>query len=94
MSNWIAVVQKVDNGYTVKFRDEEIATKKVYEVKDNSDETNRDHFLNMIYDLIEYFGEIGSKYDKRRIKICYEIGTGWNGKRKDAEKDIEFDVIN
>ena len=90
MSNWFATIQGVDNGYIVKFKNEEIDSKVVYGIKNDSDETNRDHFIKLLNDLIEYFGEGGSKYSKRRIHICYQSGDN----KAEAKKGVEFDVID
>jgi len=90
MSNWFATIQKVGNGYIAKFKTDEIDTKAVYEMKDDTDETNRDHLLTLLCDLIEHFGEGGSKYGKRRIYICYQSGDN----KVEAKKGVEFDVID
>lgn len=85
-------IEKTTNGFiltTISGSDKE---RFVYTEKDTNDETNRDHLIEMLYDILDFFGEHGSKHDKRRIKICYLKGD--NYEKKDAESGVEFEIID
>jgi len=70
----------------------EIEGKTLFEAKKIEDETNRDHIIDLFYELLEHFGEQGGKYDKRRVKIGYEVGRGYEGKEDPAE-GVEYDIV-
>lgn len=75
---WHADITSVDNGFVVDYCDGEGKRKVVYQEKDNAEsielhiENDKEHVVNMLWDLIEFFGEAGGKHDKKRIKITYE----------------------
>lgn len=74
--NWYAKINAVDNGFVIDYFDGEIKKKVVYEEKENNDlmvnEIDKEHIIEIFYDLLEFFGVSGNKYDKKRIKITYE----------------------
>ena len=70
------------NGYEVIG----IEGSKVYQGNSN-DNFNKDHIIEMLYDIIEYLGESGSKHDIRRIVIGYLKGDDYN--IKEAKKGAE-----
>ena len=80
---WQAVIFKEHNGFMVKFNDAEGAYNQLYEEKeDNSltpNESNKEHVVKMLFDLIEFFGEQGDRYDKQRIRISLERGDKYGG---------------
>lgn len=90
-NTWSVKIEKVTNGYKVSFSGENYS--QVYEEKDEQDGTNRDHIIEMLYDILEHFAELGSKYDKRRVYICYKKGSGYEGKES-PQKGVEFDAID
>lgn len=91
--SWEIKIGKSKNGYKVFFKDEEADCEMVYQEKSDMDETDKDHVLTMLYDVLEYFGESGSKYDKRRIFLGYRVGSKYEGK-EDPKKGIGFDCID
>ena len=88
---WKATIEKTDNGYILTCIGGEGTNQMVYKIKDEQDESNKDHVIDMFHDILEFFAEWGSKHDKRRIKICYITGSEFA--KKDAEAGVEFDVI-
>ena len=76
--NWYAKINAVDNGFVVDYFDGETKKKVVYQLitNDNDDlaptETDKTHIVDMFYELLEFFGEQGSKHDKKRLQITYE----------------------
>jgi len=59
-------INMVGNGYAVEMEEETV----VFE--ENEDTDNKDHVVRMLYNLLDIFGERGTKHDARRIKITYE----------------------
>jgi len=71
---WQATITKVGNGFVVEYWDAESKEKQVYQMKeDNQPEDNKEHIVEMFYDLLEFFAEVGSKHDKKRIQIEWEL---------------------
>lgn len=72
---WHADIAAVDNGFIVTFYDCDGARKVVYEEKENLDlpanENDKEHITNMLWDLLEFFGQSGSKHDRKRLTITY-----------------------
>jgi len=73
---WQANVISIDNGFVVEYIEGGSKKKKiVYEEKEDGElypnELNKEHIMNMFYDLLEFFGNSGSKHDKKRIRITY-----------------------
>ena len=72
---WQAIISKEHNGFTVKLDSGEGQYVQLYEeIEDNSlgvTESNKEHVVRMLYDLLEHFAESGSKHDKKRIEIKY-----------------------
>lgn len=87
---WEAKIKKVNNGFVMTFNNGEGIQEEVYKEKDPNDETNRDHVIDMLYDILEVFSEWGSKHDKRRIKIGYTKGDEYS--LKDAQSGVDFEV--
>jgi len=70
---WQAVLSKIDNGFIVEYWDGEGRNKQVYQIKYTPEpEENKEHIVEMFYDLLEFYGEIGSKHDKKRLSIKWE----------------------
>ncbi len=66
---WHADIIAINNGFIVKYCDSEGVKRVCYEEKDDLD---KEHIVEMFYELLSFFGEQGSKHDKKRIKITYE----------------------
>jgi hypothetical protein len=73
---WQALISKVNNGYKVDFIDGEGKKTFVYAEKDNvelsSNEEDKEHTVEMLWEILEFFAETGSKHDKKRINIEYK----------------------
>ena len=73
---WKAIIEKHNNGYKVDFKGGDISGSNVYEEKNPGDpmssEGDKEHVVSMLWDILDYFGENGSKHDKKRICITYE----------------------
>ncbi len=70
---WHADIQSVDNGFVVDYFDGEGKRKVVYQEKNEfAQEKDLSHIMDMFYDILGFFGESGSKHDKKRLKITYE----------------------
>ena len=75
--NWYAKINAVDNGFIVDYFDGETKKKVVYQLKTDGDdlsstETDKEHIVEMFYELLQFFGEQGSKHDKKRLHITYD----------------------
>jgi len=76
--NWYAKINAVDNGFMVDYFDGETKRKVVYQNLNTlggdlaPTETDKTHIVDMFYELLEFFGEQGSKHDKKRLQIIYE----------------------
>ena len=76
--NWYAKINAVDNGFVVDYFDGEGKKKVVYQDVNtlggdlNPNETDKSHIVDMFYEILEHFGEQGSKHDKKRIRMTYE----------------------
>ena len=77
---WQAIISKEHNGLTIKYVDAEGSYIQVYEEKEDNalgaTENNKEHVVTMLYDLLDFFAECGSKHDKKRIIINYEKQKG------------------
>ena len=67
MEKWELTIRRVENGY-ILFRPEEKET--VLEFTENVEDDLEVHQF-LLYEVLECFGAMGSKHDKRRI--CVEI---------------------
>ena len=88
---WKIEVEKVNNGYILNYINDEENQQEVFQCKDENDETNRDHVIAMLYTIIDVFSELGTKHDKRRIKIGYRKGDEYE--LKEAEEGIDYDIV-
>ncbi len=90
-------LQLVENGYVVEFStgeesDEANYRKSVYEF--GPDEL--DTLQSVLFDIIEFLGAGGSRYDKKRIRVGFEPGDKYeapqgpvqSGKRKGKKSAI------
>ena len=69
---WQALITKNDNGYAVDFKNGDSPGICVYQEKDTATEIeDKNHIVEMFYDILEHFGEIGSKHDAKRLYIEY-----------------------
>ncbi len=70
---WHADIQSVDNGFLVNYFGGEETHKVAYAEKNEfAQDPDKSHIVDMFYDILEHFGEQGSKQDKKRIKITYD----------------------
>ena len=88
---WEVTIKHTDNGYIVAYRSDQ-TNQRVYEMPDKEDDTNRDHVIAMLYDILEFFDEQGSKHDKRRIHLGYVEGSGYLGKENPA-RGVGFPLL-
>ncbi len=73
MKKWKIEIVKVHNGYQAKFSGGDSNEEKVYEDKtEDPQDLDREHIVDMFYDIIGHFGETGSKYDKKRLRVEYK----------------------
>lgn len=86
---WEIKIRKVGNGLITTDQD---GIENIYEIKDRADETNRDHFITLLYDLINFFAEDFGRHDKRRIVIGYRKGDKYEGRER-IEDGVEFPVL-
>jgi hypothetical protein len=76
--NWYAKINAVENGFVVDYFDGEMEKKVVYQNLNtlggnlSSTETDKTHIVDMFYEILEHFGEIGTKHDKKRLQISYK----------------------
>ena len=68
---WRVKIEKVDNGYIVDYAGGDWNTVKTYTdcTRDGDEILNKEHVVEMLWDILEYFAEGGSKHDKKRISI-------------------------
>ena len=80
MIKWKVLISKVNNGYKADYIDEEGKNSMVYAQKENSNlnsnEEDKEHTIEMLWDILEFFTETGSKHDKKRINIEYKNQKG------------------
>ena len=75
---WHADITSVDNGFIIDYFDGEGKRKVVCQNMNtlggdlSTTETEKSHIVDMFYDILEHFGEQGSKHDKKRIRITYD----------------------
>ena len=80
---WKAEIERLENGFVVQFPNytdnegQEYNLKLVFE--DDEEEFGRVESLGrVLWELVEYFGLLGSRYDKKRIRIELEPGDKYN----------------
>lgn len=91
--NWSVTVEKIDNGYEVRwFEEGETENDKVrhHTIVFESDEDvkygDAKSFAKMAWHLLSYFGNYGSRYDKERVRIKLEHGDKYECKDKKCEE--------
>jgi hypothetical protein len=70
---WKIEIEKYNNGYKVNFKGGDTKNSVVYQEKDEGLEENKEHIVEMLYDILEYFSEQGSKHDKKRLFIEWKL---------------------
>ena len=72
-------IKRVENGYIVEYYDveKEGIFELLFEEKEN-DELKATEVL--LWEILNYFGKAGSRYDKERIIIEREVGDKYEGK--------------
>lgn len=71
---WKTEISKRDNGFLVDFSGGDVDTSKVFQQKENisEKEDNYEHYIEMFYDIMEYFGDFYSKHRTKNIVIKYQ----------------------
>ncbi len=75
-NKWTVCIEKVDNGYRVKFTGGDIPGDAVYVSEDKK------QLVDMFYDIINYFGEAGSRYDLERLTVSLTKGDKYTTPKK------------
>jgi hypothetical protein len=68
---WSVKIVGVKNGWEVTTSDEDGRREFVFQDKSESEDGERAGFTECIRSVAEYFGQLGSKHDKKRIVIGY-----------------------
>jgi hypothetical protein len=71
VAKWQAIITKVNNGFTVEFKGGDKKDTACYQEKDiaMNEQDNKEHIVEMLYDILEYFGEEGTKHDEKRLRV-------------------------
>ena len=66
---WKMEIRKVGNGFICKYVPDggEIEIEEVFEEKQD-----KEHIIEMLWLVVDHFGELGSKHDEKRICIDYK----------------------
>ncbi len=72
--DWKVEITKKDNGFLVNFSGGDCDINKVYEQIDSVHdiEESYEHYVNMFYEIMDYFGDFHSKHRKNNIEINYK----------------------
>ena len=65
-------IRRVSNGYIVTTINQDI--KSEYAVFEETNEDSVENLKNMLWHIVEEFGESGSRYDEKRIHITTQPG--------------------
>ncbi len=86
---WEVHIERASNGYILKQSTFGIEGVEGVSVHENKKEIHGElhAFLNVCWELVEYFGLHGSKYDKERIRMTLKPGECWSG--EDGIQDDE-----
>ena len=73
---WCVNIKYANNGFIVKYKGGDTEGEQVYQQKDDPSlqgpEENKEHLVDLFWDIMDYFGMSGSKHDKKRLRITYE----------------------
>jgi hypothetical protein len=72
--SWNCKIERADNGYLISFLDE--YNSKIFHVIEEDDNDVLKEHEELHWWIMDYFGHLGSKHDKERLRIVRE-------KRKD-----------
>ena len=76
MKEWSAKIIWLSNGYRVIYKDSDGMREFVYEQKETAaSQEDKEHIVNMFYDIIDFFGEGGSKHDEKRLYVEWKKQT-------------------
>ena len=92
MDTWGIKIDRIGNGYLVHFNDGEVIQHYSYVVNDSPDGL-RDGFLDMLGEIVNFLGESGSKHDKIRVKICYQVGECSKKELVELQKKTDWEII-
>lgn len=73
MTKWQVVITKVHNGFVVDYMGGDYPRTETYQDRTADNDTCQDktHIVEMLYQILESFGDIGSKHDEKRIWVTY-----------------------
>ena len=77
-------IDKVDNGYVLTPDPSTEQDPQVFEIDEDEDK-EAESFTKVLWAITEYFDQIGSRYDKKRISITTKKGDKWEPKEAGAE---------
>lgn len=80
MNDWFMSIRKIKNGYIVNEHTGDEFETVVFE--DEEDDVRKAAIDGVLWEIIEFFSEGGSRYDKSRIRIIREPGDKWEGGEK------------
>jgi len=69
--NYGLIIERVENGYIVKFPKEEDGLQSKILIQDNPQDELRSHEV-LLWEIMNYFNFGGTKHDKERIRIMRE----------------------
>ena len=79
------IIDSTNNGFTLCCLDEETSETLCFEVNENKESSEVEASSRMLWAVIEYLGVIGSRYDKKRLRINIEHGDKFDCKDKSCE---------
>jgi hypothetical protein len=87
-----AKIERLDNGYLLHLDDGEVIQHLAFAVDDSPDGL-KDGLLNMLSDIVEFFGEQGSKHDQIRPLICYRAGDISEKELTELRKKTGWEIV-
>lgn len=75
-------IDQVDNGYVLTPDPSSEKDPQVFEI---DEENEAESFTKVLWAITEYFGQSGSRYDKKRIFITTKKGDKWEPRVAGAE---------
>lgn len=71
---WYVKITKTGNGFLVEYMGGDNDMSMVYQEKESVhfNEENYEHYVEMFYEIMEYFGDFFSKHRKKNIDIKYQ----------------------
>ena len=76
-TKWSVKLTKIDNGFIGEFIDSDVKQKRAYQDKDG-----KSSIAECLMDMVEFFGEEGTRHDKERIHITTKQGDKYEKPNK------------